>query len=259
MRAESDAARGEGLSALEDSTASGPGCNFRGRQTRHQACFGPAGRFGARNALTTTIAFTESEPFLTAVAGQRIPRRAWAQVSEMSGLLSEAVRVLQTAKRQTELLQRRAYFDGRAAGIAHAHAESIKHVLDAERQARELVAASELRIVKLAISIVERIAPRLDQGDLVAALASEGLAAIREERHICLRINSAAEKSVRPMLDRWQGAHPEVETVELVIDPQLDPMACVVETELGRIEVSLPAQLQAVRTILAAAAAEPSE
>ena len=190
--------------------------------------------------MTTTIALTESEPFLTAVAGQRIPRRAWAQVSEMSGLLNEAARVLQAAKRQTELLQRRAYFDGRAAGIAHAHAESIKHVLDAERQARELVAASELRIVELAISIVERIAPRLGQADLVAALASEGLAAIREERHICLRINSAAEKSVRPMLDRWQGAHPEVETVELVIDPQLDPMACVVETELGRIEVSLP-------------------
>jgi flagellar biosynthesis/type III secretory pathway protein FliH len=195
---------------------------------------------------------------LTAVAGQRIPRRAWAQVSELNGLLSEAGRILQTAKRQAELLQRRAYFDGRAAGVAHAQAEAVKHILEAQKQARELVAASELRIVELAISIVARIVPRLDQGELVAALAAEGLAAIQEERHICVRISSGAEKSTRAMLDRWQATHPEVETVELVIDPQLDLMACVVETELGRIEVGLSAQLEAVRTTLAAVATEPS-
>ena len=59
------------------------------------------------------------------------------------------------------------------------------------------------------------------------------------------------------MLDRWQAAHPEVETVELVVDPQLDPMACVVETELGRIEVGLSAQLESIRTTLAAVAVEP--
>ena len=208
--------------------------------------------------MTATIALTDSEPLLTAVAGQRIPRRAWAEVSELNGLLSEAGRVLQTAKRQAELLQRRAYFDGRAAGVAHAQSEAIKHVLEAQKQARELLAASELRIVELAVSIVARIVPRLDQGDLVAALAAEGLAAIREERHICVRISSAAEKSTREMLDRWQVAHPEVETVELVIDAQLDPMACIVETELGRIEVGLSAQLETVRATLAAVATEPS-
>jgi type III secretion protein L len=207
--------------------------------------------------LTATIALTESESLLTAVAGQRIPRHAWAQVSELNGLLSEAGRVLQTAKKQAELLQRRAYFDGRAAGVAHAQSEAVKHVLEAQKQARELVAASESRIVELAVSIVARIAPRLDQGELVAALAAEGLAALREERHIAVRISSAAEKCTRAMLDRWQTAHPEVETVELVVDPQLDPMACVVETELGRIEVGLSAQLESIRTTLVTVAAEP--
>jgi flagellar biosynthesis/type III secretory pathway protein FliH len=68
---------------------------------------------------------------------------------------------------------------------------------------------------------------------------AEGLAAIQEERHVCVRISSAAEKSTRAMLDRWQLAHPEVEAVDMVIDPLFDPMTCVVETELGRIEVGL--------------------
>jgi type III secretion protein L len=206
----------------------------------------------------TAIAITESEPILTAIAGQRIPRRAWAEVTQLNNLLSEAARILQSAKRQAELLQRRAYFDGRAAGLAHAQSEAVKHVLEAQKQARDLVAASEFRIVELAVSIVARIAPRLGQGELVAALAAEGLAAIQEERHVCVRISSAAEKATRAMLDRWQLAHPEVETIDMVIDPSLDPMVCVIETELGRIEVGLPVQLETVRTALNAVATEPA-
>jgi type III secretion protein L len=206
----------------------------------------------------TAIAITDSEPILTAIAGQRIPRRAWAEVTELNNLLGEAGRILQSAKRQAELLQRRAYFDGRAAGLAHAQSEAIKHVLEAQKQARELVAASEARIVELAVSIVARIASKLDQGELVAALAAQGMAAIQEERHVCVRVSSAAEKCTRAMLDRWQLAHPEVETIDMVIEPSLDPMACVIETELGRIEVGLPTQLEAVRTALIAVASEPA-
>jgi flagellar biosynthesis/type III secretory pathway protein FliH len=204
----------------------------------------------------TTVALTDTASMLTAVAGQRIPRRAWAEAGELNSLLTEAGRILQTAKRQAELLQRRAYFDGRAAGMTHAQAEAIKHILEAQKQARELVAASESRIVELAVAIVARIAPRLDQGDLISALVSEALGAIRDERHVVVRVASAAERATRTMLDRWQCEHPEVQVVDLVIDPSLDSLACVVETELGRIEVGWSAQLETVRTALLEVASE---
>ena len=206
----------------------------------------------------TTLALTDTAPMMTAVAGQRIPRRAWAEAGEMNSLLTEAERILQTAKRQAELLQRRAYFDGRAAGIAHAQAEAIKHILEGQKQARELVAASEARIVELAVAIVARIAPRLDQAELISTLIAEALAAIRDERHVTIRVGSAAERATRTMLDRWQCEHPEVETVDVVIDPSLQPLTWVVETELGRIEVGWSAQLDTVRTALLAVASEPA-
>lgn len=207
----------------------------------------------------TSLAITDSEAVLTAVAGQRIPRRAWGDVIQLGNVLTEADRTLQSAKRQAELLQRRAYFDGRAAGLANAQAEAIKHILEAQRQARELVSTAEARIVELAVAIVTHIAPRLDQNDLVTALAQEGLAAIRDERHVTVRISSAAEKNVRAMLDRWQLEHPEVETVDMEIEPSLDPMACVIETELGRIEVGLPVQLEAIRASLDDVALQSAE
>jgi type III secretion protein L len=199
----------------------------------------------------TTVAITDPASLLTAVAGQRIPRRAWADVSEVSGLLSEATRVMQAAKHQSEQLQRRAYFDGRAAGATHAQAEAIKHIIEAQKQARDLVVSAEARIIELAVSIVARIVPRLGQNEIVAALAVEALAAIRDERRITVRVSKAAERATRTMLDRWQCAHPEIEAVDLVIDPSLDSTSCSVETELGRIEVDLSARLEAVRATLA--------
>jgi flagellar biosynthesis/type III secretory pathway protein FliH len=205
----------------------------------------------------TVMAITDSGPILKAIAGQRIPRRAWGEVTQLNNLLSEAERILASARKQSELLQRRAYFDGRAAGLANAQSEAVKHIIEAQKQARELIEASELRIVELAVSIVARIAPRLDQGELVAALAAEGLAAIQEERHVSVRVSSAAEKATRAMLDRWQLAHPEVETIDMVIDATLDPLVCVIETEFGRIEVGLPVQLDTIRTGLTAIALEP--
>ena len=197
----------------------------------------------------TSIAITDSEAILTAVAGQRIPRRAWGDVTQLSHVLTEADSALQSARRQAELLQRRAYFDGKAAGLANAQAEAIKHILDAQRQARELVTQSQTRIVGLAVSLVARVAPGLDQGELVTALATRGLAAIQDERRVTVRIGSSAEKAVRTMLDRWQLEHPEVESVDMVIDPALDPMGCRIETELGRIDVGLPVQLEALRAV----------
>lgn len=204
----------------------------------------------------TGIALTDCEPVLMAVAGQRIPRQAWSSVDEMSQILGKAGRVLENARRQAELLRRRAFNEGRAAGIARAQAQAVREVLEVQRQAREFMDSSEERIIALAVSIVTHIAPRLGQGELVAALAAEALSDVHEERHLSVHVSTGAEQATRAMLEKWQQGHPEVETVQVLADPHLEPFACVVESELGRIEVGLPAQLETVREGLIAAAAE---
>ena len=41
-----------------------------------------------------------------------------------------------------------------AAGIAHAQAQAVKHVLDAQREARAFVNAGQERIITLAVNIL---------------------------------------------------------------------------------------------------------
>src|SRR5579862_9222675 len=120
----------------------------------------------------TRIALTDRDAVLTAVAGRRIPRRAWADTSEMSRLLSEAGNIVKAAERRADSIVEQARADGRAQGLAQAQAEMAQHLLESQRQARAFLDASQQRIVALAVAIVERIAPTLGEAKVVAALAA---------------------------------------------------------------------------------------
>lgn len=201
-----------------------------------------------------SIAFTDRAPVLTAVEGTRIPRRAWSCMAELAQLLTDAGDIMRTAEQEADDLRRKALADGFAEGISQAQTQMMEHVLEAQRSAREFTAASEKRIVTLALSIIERIAPTLGESQLVTALAAEALRGVQSERHLRLYVTPAAEESTRQIVEQWQREHPEVETAQVCADPALQPFCCVLESELGRIEAGLAAQLEVVREILMAAA-----
>jgi flagellar biosynthesis/type III secretory pathway protein FliH len=203
-----------------------------------------------------SIALTDRAPVLIAVEGTRIPRRAWSCVAELTQLLDDAGEIVRAAELQAEEVRRRAQSEGYAAGVAEGQAQMVRHALETQRAAREFAAASEGRIVMLAVSILERIAPSLGEAKLVTALAAEALRGVQAERHLRVHVSHQAEQATRALLDQWTRAHPEILTAQVYVDASLPPFGCVVESELGRIEAGLSAQLETVRERLAAISAE---
>jgi flagellar biosynthesis/type III secretory pathway protein FliH len=204
----------------------------------------------------TRIALTDREPVLTAVAGKRIPRRAWADTSEMSRLVAEAGEIVKTAERKAVDIREQAREEGHAEGLAQAQAQMARNLLESQRQSREFLDASQQRIVALAVAILERIAPTLGEAQVVAALAKEALSTVHAEKYLRIRVTAPAAATTQAMLEQWRDEHPEIETAQITVDPHLAPFTCVVESELGRIEAGLPAQLEAVSERLTAVAAE---
>jgi flagellar biosynthesis/type III secretory pathway protein FliH len=197
-----------------------------------------------------SVALTDRAAVLTAVEGARIPRRAWSCMAELAQLLAQASEIVRAAELQAEEVRRKAHAEGFATGVAQAQIKMTEQVLEAQRAAREFAAASEQRVVALALSVVERIAPALGEASLVAALAAEALRGVQSERHLRLYVTPAAEEATRRLAVHWQREHPEIESVQVSADPNLQPFCCVVESEQGRIEAGLGAQLEAVRDIL---------
>ncbi len=208
--------------------------------------------------MRTSIGLTRRASVLTAVEGTRIPRDAWSSVKDLADVLHEANRVLESAHAEAQSVLKNAYEEGYTAGKTAAQAEIIRHLLGAQHTAREFVAASEERLVSLAVAILLRIAPKLGKGDLVAALAHEAVSTLHAERHLRVCVAPQAFEATREMLEQWQRAHPEVETVAVESHAELDAFACVVESELGRLEASLPMQLAAIHDALVGKSAEVS-
>ena len=204
----------------------------------------------------THIALADREAVLTAVAGRRIPRRAWADTSEMSRLLLEAGHIVRAAERRADEVIEEARTEGYAQGLAQAQSLMVQHLLDAQRQAHQFLEASQQRVVALAVAILERIAPTLGEPQVVAALAEEALSTMQAERYLRIRVTAPAADATQDMLEHWRSEHPQVETAQVLVDPHLAPFTCVVESELGRIEAGLSAQLDAIRAKLMTVATE---
>jgi flagellar assembly protein FliH len=183
---------------------------------------------------------------------QQLPRE-WSEIAGLTRTLADATGILSSLQQQAQSLQRRAYMDGHAAGFARAQAETARQALDAQLKAREFVDASGQHIVSMALASVERMASRLGPATVVTALLTEALDAIKTERELRVSVSQSAVKATRTMLARWQVEHPQT-VVQVLVDPQLEPFGCKIESELGRIELGLRKQFESIRDGLSGAA-----
>lgn len=189
-------------------------------------------------------------------AAERIPTQAWSDITGLTRILADATGILSSLRQQAQQLQRRAYMDGHAAGFARAQAETVRQALEAQVKAREFVDAAGRHVVSMALASVQRMASTLGPATMVTALLTDALDTIKTARHLRVNVSQSAVKATRAMLARWQSERPYIE-VEVLVDPQLEPFGCVIESELGRIELGLRKRLEAIREELSTEASIP--
>ena len=152
----------------------------------------------------TDIALVDREPLRAAVAGTRIPRRAWTDVNELANVLQEARDVLAHAQEAAGSIREQAYAEGFAAGTARAQAVSARHMVDAQQAAQEFVQSSQQRLVNLALAILTRIAPRVGQSELVPALLLEALNAVTADQLLRVYVAPDAVEASQALLEQWR-------------------------------------------------------
>jgi flagellar biosynthesis/type III secretory pathway protein FliH len=205
----------------------------------------------------TQIAMADCAALRVAVAGTRIPRRAWSEVTDLARVLHEASTVLTEAQETAKSIRERAFAQGYAEGSAQAKAATARYLLEAQHAAQEFVVASQQRIVALSLGILARIAPRLGQSELVSAMVLEALNAVTAEQSLRVYVAPEAVAATEAVLAEWQREHARIDAPRVTADPNLEAFGCVVESELGRIEAGLTAQLAAVRDALTTVVGDP--
>jgi len=151
----------------------------------------------------------------------------------------------QSAQVAYEEAKARGFDEGRAAGAAEAAAIVAETVAKVD----QYLASIEQQVAELSLSIVEQVLGTLADGEIMARVANQALAAFRREKHVRVRVSPAVLEDVQRALSAWPGNDAPGPMLVIEADPRLEPRQCTIVTEFAVVDASLDAQLTVLRRI----------
>ena len=131
-------------------------------------------------------------------------------------------------------------------GMREGQSQCATRLAEIEAEAARYRGALDDTLVTLIVEVVRRIAPRVGASKLVPELAEQAIKEARAERFLRVRVHPDCRASVAQRLDDIGKVLAPLEFVEVLADPQLEPFACTLESEVGIVRADLGVQLGAI-------------
>lgn len=191
-------------------------------------------------------ALTEPDP-----AARLLPAAQHLQYLQAEQLLgaarADAAQLAAQARAAYEAERRRGYAEGRAQAGAEAAEQMLEHVA----RGIDYFAGIEGRMTELVLQAMRRLVADYSERERVVMVVRGALAAVRGQTQVILRVAPDRVELLRSALDELLTAFPSIGHIDLQADARLRDDGCVVETEIGVVEASLEAQLEAMRRAFA--------
>ncbi len=169
-------------------------------------------------------------------------------------VLADAEEALQAAIRQGEMIvaQSEAAYEaekrrGHEEGLEQARMDSAEQLMENITRSVDFFGRVEARMVDLVMEAVQVVVYGFDDRERVLATVRNVLAAARSQKQMTLRLPPDRVELVRAEIDQILAQFPAVAFLDIAPDARLSGDACVLESEVGVVEASLPSQLQALR------------
>lgn len=139
------------------------------------------------------------------------------------------------------------------AELEQTRAQLAAALAEAEQFRRQVLEASERQLVELALAISERVVGRelVQDPSLIAAWAREGIQALAGQGPISVRVSSDVKATLENCGDQA--------SLSVEVDEALPPASCCLTGNLGAVDASLTARLDAVADALGVSVRPPSE
>lgn len=157
-------------------------------------------------------------------------------------VVAEADRLLAALTRNGRQAHDAARAAGREAGEAEGREAAAQLLADARTATRSHLRKSEQRLVDIVVDAVSRILGEFDDVELAARMVRQLIDEVEGEGKIRLHVSPAQFRAIADA-----AGSPGV---EVVADSEVPDGACRMETELGFVDTSVEAQLQALRRAL---------
>ncbi|MGB9919143.1 MAG: FliH/SctL family protein [Moorellales bacterium] len=184
---------------------------------------------------------------------QEMVREAEAQLARAR---EEAEALLRRAEARKAEIERTAFEQGYRKGYAQAleearrEAEALRSqaravLEEARRRREEMIAAAEPEVVELALEVARQVVHRqlAVEPQTVVSVVREALRRLRGRRQLVICLNPEDVATVRAELARLQEEIGTDASLHLLVDPEISPGGCRVESEAGQVDATLEGQL----------------
>lgn len=219
-----------------------------------------------RDVPTTARAFSFVD-----VESQAAEILATAQREAAELLARTRAQALAAAQREAEEIRKHAAAEGRTTGHEQARREAAKTAqLEARQQItklthalsvaltefdlarRQLLAAAETQVIRLAVALAQRVCRRQFAGDptVLLEMLKPALELVRHEEDVELRMSATDAELLRGIDSEFAGKLNALAHVKLVEVAEAARGACQLRTRSGQIDASLDVQLERVAEAL---------
>lgn len=127
----------------------------------------------------------------------------------------------------------------------------------AEQQAQDTIIAAEGQIIDIVMAVCQKVLVReIDENEMaVVPIVKSALEKVREQEKIVIRINAENYNVVLKERNELQAMTVHGQSIQIVVDPDIEKGDCVIDTDNGSISTAIDDQLFAIRQALEGALA----
>ena len=196
--------------------------------------------------------------FRLAAGAHVIKRAEFSAVDEANRLLGEAeskaAAIVAAAQKAYEEEKLRGYRDG----LADARLEAVQRLLEESAVLDQSLVQIERDLSRLTAASVRKLIDGFDDEARAEAVIRVALKQMRREKRAELRVPSRLFEHFRGRIGEIVKDFPEVDLVDVVDDPALDPSQIILETSIGRVDGDLGARLEDLESVIRSACSKAS-
>jgi type III secretion protein L len=193
--------------------------------------------------LVDRAAGSDKDSFHIAPIGKVIRRAEHIACMDARKLIecarSDAARIVEQAQVAYQAERERGYAEGIQAGKAEQAAAMVR----LGKQTSTYLKDVERELVDVVVASLRRIVADFDAAERVLAVVRSGLALVRQQKQVLLRVHTDDATLVRRHMQDLLSRFPSVDYVDVVADDRFERGACRIETAIGTVETSLDKQV----------------
>jgi flagellar biosynthesis/type III secretory pathway protein FliH len=181
----------------------------------------------------------------------RVVKRAdYEQVLAAQDVLASVNQIAAEQQQHLETLRQDATRAGYAAGIEMGKQAWAQQLAEQYATQRAHLHGMQQVLVDVVMSSLRHLVGDLPDSERFQLLAQQVVQSVVRARQLRLVVAASDASTARIVLERWQRQHPDVLTVDVVVDSALNTGDCLLETDEGAVDGRLHQRLATIEAAL---------